>query len=79
MILKYDTGDIVTLKKGHPCGENKWEILRTGVDIKLKCLGCDRQIWLPRMEFERRVRRILVDEKWISIIHHKGKDEKEAE
>ena len=44
MILKYEVGDIVTLKKGHPCGENKWEILRTGIDIKLKCVGCDRQI-----------------------------------
>jgi len=81
MILHYDVGDIVTLKKGHPCGENKWEILRTGVDIKLRCLGCDRQIWLTRMEFEKRVRKILVGEdKWISIVHYKGKEaEKEDE
>ena len=70
----YKVGDIITLKKGHPCGENKWEILRTGVDIKLKCLGCDRQIWLSRIDFEKRVRRILVEDKWISIIHHKGED-----
>lgn len=77
MILKYEVGDIVTLKKGHPCGENKWEILRTGVDIKLRCLGCDRQIWIPRIDFEKRVRRILVNEKWISIIHHKGKEDNE--
>jgi hypothetical protein len=75
MILHYEVGDIVTLKKGHPCGENKWEIMRTGVDIKLKCQGCDRQIWLTRMEFEKRVRRILVGDKWISIIHYKGKEE----
>lgn len=79
MILKYETGDIVTLKKGHPCGENKWEILRTGVDIKLKCLGCDRQIWIARIDFNKRVRRILVDDKWISIIHHKGKEDEEDE
>ena len=38
---------------------------------KLKCLGCDRQIWLTRIEFEKRVRKILVDDKWISIVHHK--------
>lgn len=75
MILHYEVGDIVTLKKGHPCGENKWEIMRTGVDIKLKCQGCHRQIWLTRMEFEKRVRRILVGDKWISIIHYKGKEE----
>ncbi|MDU3125588.1 MAG: DUF951 domain-containing protein, partial [Finegoldia magna] len=37
MKMKYKVNDIVTLKKGHPCGENKWEILRTGADIKLKC------------------------------------------
>lgn len=70
-MLYYKVGDQITLKKGHPCGENKWEVLRTGVDIKLKCLGCDRQIWLTRMEFEKRVRKILVDDKWISIVHHK--------
>lgn len=72
MILKYDIGDIITLKKGHPCGENKWEILRKGVDIKLKCLGCERQIMIPRIDFEKRVRKIKDGEKFISIIHYKG-------
>ena len=48
----------------------RWEILRTGVDMKLKCLGCDHVIWMKRMEFERRVRKILVGEKWIAIVHH---------
>ena len=47
------------------------EILRTGVDIKLKCLGCNRQIWIPRIDFERRVRKILVDGKWQSIVNVK--------
>ena len=79
MILKYEVGDLVTLKKGHPCGENKWEVLRTGVDIKLKCEGCERQIWLTRIEFEKRVRKIFVVEKWISIVHYKGKEDKEEE
>lgn len=67
MILKFDVGDIVSLKKAHPCGENKWEIMRTGVDFRLKCLGCERQIWISRIEFERRVRKILKDEKWESV------------
>lgn len=70
-MLNYELGDVVTLKKGHPCGENKWEIVRTGVDIKLKCLGCGRVIWMSRMDFEKRVRKILVDDKFISIVHHK--------
>lgn len=77
MILNYEAGDIVSLKKGHPCGENKWEILRTGIDIKLRCLGCQREIWIARIDFEKRVRKILVEDKWISIIHHKGADKDE--
>ena len=67
LILKFNVGDIVSLKKTHPCGENKWEIMRTGVDFKLKCLGCGRQIWVPRIEFEKRVRKILKDGKWESV------------
>ena len=59
MAIKYEIGDIVTLKKGHPCGENKWEVLRTGVDIKLKCMGCDRQVWIPRIDFNKRLKKIL--------------------
>ncbi len=76
-MLSYKIGDRITLKKGHPCGENCWEILRTGVDMKLKCLGCDHVIWMKRMEFERRVRKILVGEKWIAIVHHHPEENKE--
>lgn len=73
MVLHYEVGEVVTLKKGHPCGENKWEISRTGVDIKLKCLGCERQIWMSRIEFEKRVRKIFDKdkEKFVSIVHYK--------
>lgn len=56
---EYKVGDIVQLKKGHPCGENKWEVLRTGVDFKVRCLGCDRQVWIPRRDFVKRVKKIL--------------------
>lgn len=73
-MLHYEVGDIVKLKKGHPCGENRWEILRTGVDIKLKCTQCERELWMTRIEFEKRVRRIEVDGKWIAIVHHKKED-----
>lgn len=70
-MLYYDVSDIVTLKKGHPCGENKWEIVRKGVDMKLRCLGCDREIWMPRRDFEKRIRRIKDGDKFVSIIHYK--------
>ena len=71
MKMKYKVNDIVTLKKGHPCGENKWEILRTGADIKLKCLGCDKIVWLTRLEFNKRIRKIQDKTgKFVSIVHY---------
>lgn len=53
MGLLYEIGDIVTLKKGHPCGSRDWEILRVGADFRLKCTGCGRQIMVPRKMVEK--------------------------
>ena len=76
MKMKYKVNDIVTLKKGHPCGENKWEILRTGADIKLKCLGCDKILWLTRLEFNKRIRKIQDKTgKFVSIVHYEPEDD----
>ena len=50
-------GDIVRLKKQHPCGSAEWEILRTGADFRLKCLGCGHLVLVPRVKFERMVKR----------------------
>ncbi len=52
-------GDIVITKKKHPCGADRWQILRTGMDIRSKCLGCGRQIMLPRTAFEKRIKKVL--------------------
>ncbi len=68
--LHYEMGDHITLKKGHPCGANHWEIQRIGVDMKLACQGCGKVVWLSRIDFEKRVRKIRVGEKWIAIVHH---------
>lgn len=68
--MKYKIGDIITMKKGHPCGENMWEIQRTGAEIKLKCLGCDRSVWLKRIDFDKRIRKIKDGEKFVSIVHY---------
>lgn len=57
----YEVGTKVIMKKGHPCGENKWEVVRTGVDIKIKCLGCGRLVMLPRVEFNKKIKKILED------------------
>ena len=51
-------GDIVTLKKGHPCGSKDWEILRVGADFRLKCMGCGHQIMVPRKMVEKNTRNL---------------------
>lgn len=55
-IIKLTEGDVVALKKGHPCGANQWEIMALGVDVKLRCRGCGRIVRIPRVKLERRIR-----------------------
>lgn len=55
----YELHDIVEMKKPHPCGANRWEIIRMGMDIKIRCLECDRLIMLSRRDFERRLKKVL--------------------
>lgn len=55
----YDLGTKVILKKGHPCGANEWEIIRLGADIKIKCLGCGRTVLIPRIEFNKKIKKIV--------------------
>ncbi len=51
-------GDIITVKKQHPCGSNTFEVLRIGMDFKIKCEGCGREIMLPRQKVEKSIRKI---------------------
>ena len=62
MSLEYKLGSIVEMKKQHPCGTNKWEIIRVGADIKIKCLACDRSIMLPRVEFNKKIKKVISNE-----------------
>ncbi len=55
----YNLGTVVTMKKSHPCGENKWKITRVGADIKIKCLKCGRSIMLSRIEFNKKLKKII--------------------
>ena len=59
---KYKLGSIIVMKKQHACGTNEWIITRVGVDIKIKCRNCNREIMLDRLEFERKLRRVLDEE-----------------
>ena len=51
-------GDILTMKKEHPCGEKRWLVLRTGMDFKLRCLGCGHEVMGARSKFERNIRAV---------------------
>lgn len=56
---KYNLGDIVEMKKPHACQTNKWQITRMGVDIKIKCINCNREIMMDRLEFEKKLKKII--------------------
>ncbi len=56
---KYEIGSRVIMKKPHACGTNEWEITRVGVDIKIKCVNCNREIMMDRLEFEKKLKRII--------------------
>ena len=57
--MEYNVGDIVELKKVHPCGNKNWEITRVGVDFKLKCLGCDHVILVERPKALKMIKKII--------------------
>ena len=54
--------DVLELKKQHPCGSKRWEVLRIGMDIKLKCLGCGHEFMEPRRKVEKMIKRIVPKE-----------------
>ena len=55
-------GDVLEMKKPHPCGSREWKVLRTGMDFKLKCLGCGHEILTPRSKAEKNIRKIRREE-----------------
>jgi len=59
MTIEIKPGDIVHLRKAHPCGSYEWEVVRAGADIGLKCLKCQRRVLLARGIFERRVKEFV--------------------
>lgn len=61
MKVDYKLNDIVIMKKPHPCGSNKWQIVRVGADIKIKCLNCGRTIMLERVEFNKKIKKVVIE------------------
>ena len=58
----YEVGTKVIMKKQHPCGANECEITRIGADIKIKCLNCNRTILIPRIDFNKKLKKIISEE-----------------
>lgn len=57
--MEVKLGDIVRLRKKHPCGSYEWQVVRLGADIRIQCLRCNRFVLLERREFERKVRALV--------------------
>ena len=56
---EFELGDLVQMRKKHPCGTDKWTIIRVGADIKIRCQGCGRIVMMDRMEFVKRMKKVL--------------------
>lgn len=61
--MEYNLNDIVVMKKVHPCGSSQFEIIRLGADIKIKCIKCGRVIMIPRIEFNKKIKKVVNNEK----------------
>ena len=57
--VHYDVGDIVRMKKKHPCGSDEWRLTRVGMDFGMRCQGCDHFVMIPRVKFEKMCRAIV--------------------
>ena len=62
MPMDIQVGDVLEMKKPHPCGGSRWQVLRVGMDFKLRCLGCGREMMVPRVKAERAVRHVVKPE-----------------
>lgn len=56
---EYRLGSVVIMKKQHPCGTNEWVITRIGADIKIKCISCGRTVMLSRIDFNKKIKKII--------------------
>lgn len=57
--VQYNVGNVVRMKKAHPCGSYLWQITRTGMDFGIRCQGCGRFVLLPREKFQRQVKCVV--------------------
>ena len=58
MPMDIHVGDVLELKKAHPCGSKEWNVLRVGMDFKLRCLGCGHEVMSPRSKVEKTIKKV---------------------
>ena len=61
--MNYNLYDVVVMKKSHPCGSDEFKIIRLGADVKIKCIKCEHVIMLPRVEFNKKIKKVINNEK----------------
>lgn len=57
--MDVQVGDVIQVKKNHPCGANRFDVLRVGMDFKIRCQGCGREVMLPRVKIERNIKKVF--------------------
>ncbi|WP_175989833.1 DUF951 domain-containing protein [Bacillus sp. Marseille-Q1617] len=55
----FQLNDVVEMKKPHPCGVNRWKVIRLGMDIRIKCEGCGHSVMIPRKDFTKKMKKVL--------------------
>ena len=60
--MDVQVGDRLIMKKTHPCGSNEFAVLRSGMDFRLKCCGCGREVMVPRIKIEKNIKKVIRDE-----------------
>ena len=63
--MDIELGDILEMKKEHPCGSKEWLVLRTGMDFRLRCQGCGHELMLPRSKAEKAIKKLISEEEKI--------------
>ena len=60
-VIKFEVGNILEMKKPHPCGEHKFRVARTGSDVRICCVGCGRDVTVPRLKLEKNIKRVVLE------------------
>ena len=61
--MDVQVGDILEMKKAHPCGEKRFFVLRSGMDFRLRCINCGREFLIPRVKVEKNIKKVIREEK----------------